>query len=132
MYVPTDKILITGDNLTANLHPYKGHASFSDWMKALKRMKTYEIEKAVPGHGEVCGEAAIDRLIAYFQKLWDLTADFVAQGRGLEIAVKTVREEMFDFFEVDPEMRKWAQMGFDMGTERLYKEIAEGSPVTKF
>ncbi len=132
VYVPKDKVLITGDNLTSNLHPYKGHACFSEWITALKHMKTYEIEKAVPGHGEVCGEAAVDRLIAYFQKLWDLTAGHIAEGHGIEIAVQSVREKMFDFFEVDPAMRKWAQMGFDMGTERLYKEIAGASPSPKF
>jgi glyoxylase-like metal-dependent hydrolase (beta-lactamase superfamily II) len=123
VYVVEDRILITGDNLTAARHPYKGEACFSDWIKALQEMKTYDIKTIIPGHGEVCEKDEIDRFIEYFQTLWNKTHELVVKDYSSEDVVKTIQKEMFDFFEVEPEMLEGSKMMFDIGTRQLYEEI---------
>lgn len=124
VYVEEDKVLISGDNITSAMHPFKGNACFNDWIKALERMKTLDIQTVIPGHGTICTKEAIDELSSYFQKLWDMTWDLTAKNTSEEEIVQTVREEMFTFFEVDPEMIDRSKMMFDMGTRQLINEIS--------
>ena len=70
VYLPEDRVLITGDTLPANRHPYKGHANFSDWIKSLGRMNELDVETIIPGHGEVCGRDEMARCREYFHRLW--------------------------------------------------------------
>lgn len=125
VYIAEPRILLTGDNLTAGRHPYRGGASFSDWIQALEHMKTYDIEYIIPGHGDICSREEIDRFIEYFHRQWDLAEDLVGKDRSEEEVVERMREEMFDFFEVEPEMVEGAGIMFDLGTKQLYKEIKD-------
>jgi cyclase len=81
VYIDEDKVLMAGDNIVSGMHPYKGDACFNDWIKALERMKTLDIQTVIPGHGPVCTKADIDTLSDYFQRLWDITWQLISTGR---------------------------------------------------
>ncbi len=125
VYVVEDQILITGDNLTSGTHPFKGEASFLEWIDALEHMNSYDIQYIIPGHGEVCGKEEIDRFIEYFKSQWEMAEDLINKGHSQEMVVDKIGEEMFGFFEVIPERMQGAKMMFDIGTGQLYKEIKE-------
>lgn len=125
VYVEDDRVLITGDNVTSGVHPYKGDASFGDWNRALGRLKTFEVKTVVPGHGPICTADDIDRLAEYFQEMWDLTWDLSAKDLPEEEIVSAVHEALFTFFDVEPEMVESAGMMFDLGTRQLIKEIRD-------
>ena len=123
VHVVEDQVLITGDLVTAGLHPYKGDACFSDWIEALEHMQTLDVETVIPGHGPVCTADEIGRLLEYFHRLWDVTADLVSEGRSRDDVIKAVHEKVFDYFEIEPDMLEGARMMFDVGTAQLYKEV---------
>ncbi len=125
VYAVEDKVLLTGDNITAARHPYKGHASFADWIKALEYMNTLDVKTVIPGHGEICSQDEIQRFIDYMGALWELTSDLVKGGTAREDIVRTVHEKMFDHFETEPERLEAAKMMFDLGTNRLVEEIKQ-------
>jgi len=125
VYAVENRILMAGDNLTSATHPYKGHAYFADWIKALEFMNTLDVETVVPGHGEICGKDEIGRFIDYMHALWSITADLLERGVSCEEAVGKVNDEMFGHFEVEPARLEAARTMFDQGTERLYREIQE-------
>lgn len=123
VYAEEDKVLITGDNVVSGMHPYKGHAGFNDWIKALERMKTLDVHTVIPGHGPVCNKEAIDKLADYFQKLWDMTWELTSKDRPEDEILRSVQQELFTYFAVDPEMVDRSRMMFDLGTRQLIKEI---------
>jgi len=125
IYVEESKALMTGDNVTSGTHPYKGDACFSDWIKVFQRLKTLDVETVIPGHGTICGPDEIGTQADYFQQMWDLAWDLCAKDRSEDEVVEAVREELFGFYEVDPEMIDGARMMFDMGTRRLYRELKQ-------
>ena len=125
VYVVEGQILITGDNLTAGSHPFKGEASFLEWIDALEHMKSYDIQYIIPGHGEVCGKEEIDRFIEYFKSQWEMAENLINKGHSQEIVVDKIGEEMFGFFDIMPERMQGARMMFDIGTGQLYKEVKE-------
>lgn len=126
IYAENEKVLFTGDVMTAGNHPYKGDGNFAQWIDALRWMKTLDIERIVPGHGEVCGSFELDRFYEYFTRLWLTTEKMVCKGRSKEDVVKNVHESLFGYFEVDPERLDRAKVMFDTGTMHLYEEILAG------
>lgn len=127
VYIAEAGILVTGDNLTAGRHPYKGEASFSGWIRGLEHMKTYDIEYIIPGHGDVCKREEIDRFIEYFTRQYDLATELAGDGVTEKDVVDRMREEMFGFFPVEPERVKGTGTMFDVGTKQLYREITAGT-----
>ena len=123
VYVEEDKVLLTGDNVTGGTHPFRGHADHIEWIRALKGLKNLEIEVIIPGHGEICGKQELDRHIEYLTRLWYVTEELVKKGLDREEVIAGVRERMFGFFEVQPEMVEGAKMLFDGGSSRLYDEV---------
>lgn len=126
IYLEDEKILLTGDNMTAGMHPYKGDADFAEWIEALKWMKSLEIDLIVPGHGEVCEADELDRFLEYFTRLWLMTEKMIRKGKGKDDIIQKVHEKLFGFFDVDPERLDRAKIMFDLGTRRLYEEILSG------
>jgi cyclase len=118
-----DRVLMAGDNITSARHPYKGHACFGDWTLALEFMDTLDVETIIPGHGEICGRDEIRRFIDYMRALHSLTSESIEKGMSCDAVVKRVADEMFGYFETEPERLEAARMMFDMGTRRLYQEI---------
>ena len=118
-----ERILLSGDNITSASHPYKGHACFSDWIKALEFMDTLDVETIIPGHGVICGRDEIGRFIDYMGALHSLTSQSIEEGMSCDAIVRRVRDRMFGHFEVEPARLEGARMMFDLGTKRLYEEI---------
>jgi len=123
VYILEDKVLLTGDNITAGMHPVKVHAGFAEWIQALKRMKSLETEIVVPGHGPVCGKEELSRSLEYFQRLWLMAEDFVKQGMSRDQVVTEVHNRMIPFYNMDPNRIQGIKNMFDMGTRRLYDEV---------
>jgi glyoxylase-like metal-dependent hydrolase (beta-lactamase superfamily II) len=123
--VEEERVLLTGDNVTAGRHPYKGEGNFTEWMKALRWMKGLEIELIIPGHGEVCQKSELDRLTEYFSRLWHITEDLIKRGMGREEVIMEVNRLMFNYYEIEPERLEGAKIMFDIGTARLYDEILD-------
>jgi cyclase len=118
-----DRILLTGDNITSSMHPYKGHACFADWIEALEFMDTLDVDTIIPGHGVICGRDEIPRFIDYMRALHSLTSESIERGMSCDAVVESVHDRMFGHFEVEPARLEAARMMFDLGTRRLYEEI---------
>ena len=118
-----DRVLMSGDNITSASHPYKGHACFADWIRALDYMHTLDVDTVVPGHGETCGRDEIKRFSDYMLRLWDSTAELIRGGVSRDEVVRKISDEMFGHFKTEPDRLEGAKMMFDLGTKRLYEEI---------
>ncbi|MFQ5798325.1 MAG: MBL fold metallo-hydrolase [Bacteroidota bacterium] len=71
VYLPKERILITGDLLTAGL-AYMGDGYLKEWAETLERLKKLEIDVILPGHGEPFAEKEkIDHFQAYLLDLWE-------------------------------------------------------------
>ena len=72
IYIPASKVLITGDVLFCDHHPYMGEANFKMWFESFNKMRELKPDFIVPGHGPVCGEEAIDKQQTYMEKMMDI------------------------------------------------------------
>jgi glyoxylase-like metal-dependent hydrolase (beta-lactamase superfamily II) len=90
VFLPDEKVLITGDLLTEGL-PYMGDAYPLDWVETLEVLKTLDFEVALPGHGRAFeGKAKLDHLQDYLLDLWHEASKMHTRQATVEEAAKTI------------------------------------------
>ncbi len=97
LHIPDARMIAAGD---AVVHPTPyGFFSYPEsWAAALTRLRAFDVDLVVPGHGDAMSSwAYVDLLIETLQSIADQTAALVAEGHDLE----GVREH-FDWSALEP------------------------------
>lgn len=90
VYLPREKILCTGDLLTAGLS-YMGDAYADEWAQTLDHLEALDFDAVIPGHGEVLkGKAHLDGFRAYLKDFWEQVAALRREGVPATDAAKRV------------------------------------------
>jgi cyclase len=90
VYLPAEKVLITGDLVTNGI-PFMRDAYPVEWAVTLESLQKLDWNKAVCGHGPVQdGKAQLENLIAYMRDMVAAVKDAVARGLSLEQAKASI------------------------------------------
>jgi glyoxylase-like metal-dependent hydrolase (beta-lactamase superfamily II) len=90
VYLPKEKVLISGDLLTNGI-PFMRDAYPSQWVGTLESVRNLDWDKAVPGHGDVqTGKATMDNLISYMKDMVAAVKSAIGKGTSLEDAKKSI------------------------------------------
>jgi len=90
VYLPKDKVLITGDLLTNGI-PFMRDAYPSQWISVLEAIQALDWEQVIPGHGGVQkGKDQLAKLTAYMKDMVAAVRDAVAKGMSQEDALKSI------------------------------------------
>ena len=80
VYLPAEKVVISGDLLTAGI-PYMGDSFLPEWIEALDALAALDIEVVLPGHGAAYTETErIGWVQDYFRDLWSQASELHAAG----------------------------------------------------
>jgi glyoxylase-like metal-dependent hydrolase (beta-lactamase superfamily II) len=80
VYLPREKLLATGDLITAGL-PYMGDGYLLEWAETLAAVEQLDFEVILPGHGEAFEDRdRVSHLAAYLRELWEKAASLHAEG----------------------------------------------------
>ncbi|HOW45841.1 MAG TPA: MBL fold metallo-hydrolase, partial [Candidatus Aminicenantes bacterium] len=91
VYFPKLKVLHTGDLFFAGSYPYIGveaGADTANWIAAIERAASWEVETVIPGHGRLTDESGLLKMAAYLSELRQAVKDAIASGKSLEEAKK--------------------------------------------
>ena len=88
VYLPNEKVVMTGDFLTAGLSNMSD--SFpNEWADSLDALKKLDFDTVLPGHGEAfTDKAKIDYFQAYLRDVWSEVGTLKKQGVSAEEASK--------------------------------------------
>jgi glyoxylase-like metal-dependent hydrolase (beta-lactamase superfamily II) len=90
VYLPAEKILITGDLLLEGM-PFMGDAFPPDWIETLEQLKALDFDTVVPGHGVPFSDRGrIDQQQALLADLWERTVEACSQELSAEQAAAAV------------------------------------------
>jgi len=88
VYLPKEKVVCTGDFLTAALSNMSD-AYVSEWPDSLEALKKLDFDTVLPGHGEAFTDRAkIDYFQAYLRDVWTEVSRMKQQGVPAEDAAK--------------------------------------------
>jgi glyoxylase-like metal-dependent hydrolase (beta-lactamase superfamily II) len=90
VYLPQEKVLVTGDALHG-WTPYMGDSYPFDWIQTLDAAEKLDFDQVIAGHGDVMhGKQRFELWKQYFRDLLDETAEAYARGASLDDAEKQV------------------------------------------
>lgn len=90
VYLPNEKVVMTGDFLTAGLSNMSD-GFLDEWVDALDALKTLDFDTVMPGHGEAfTDKAKIDYFQAYLRDVWTEVGQLKRQGVSAEEAATRV------------------------------------------
>jgi cyclase len=90
VYLPREKVLVTGDALHG-WTPYMGDSYPFDWIQTLDAAEKLDFDQVIGGHGDVMrGKERFELWKHYFRDLMDEAAQAYARGASLEDAEKGV------------------------------------------
>ena len=90
VYLPKERVVITGDMLTAALSNMSD-AFVNEWPATLDEVKKLDFDTVLPGHGEAfTDKAKIDYFQAYLRDVWTEVSRLKQQGVSAEDAAKQV------------------------------------------
>jgi cyclase len=97
VFVPEAGVLITGDALFNEHHPYMGEGNFQVWFESLRKMRDLKPERIIPGHGPVCGEEAIVKQQRYMEKMIEIRGKWNPEAGEDAIPERAV-DELLAFY----------------------------------
>lgn len=83
LYLREEKILFVGDLVFVANHPSIHTQTPEEWIAILNKMKAFEIEQLVVGHGPVGKKEDIDKMIAYFNHLHEVVGKGNLHGQPI-------------------------------------------------
>ncbi len=90
VYLPAEKIVITGDLLINGL-PYMGDSYIADWVETLEHLKELDFDLILPGHGRPFSDREkIDHLQEYLLDLWGKVSQMHEEGVSQEEAAERI------------------------------------------
>jgi cyclase len=88
VYLPKEKVVITGDMLTAGLSNMSD-AFVNEWPATLDELKRLDFDTVLPGHGDAfTDKAKIDYFQAYLRDVWTEVSRLKRQGVSAEDAAR--------------------------------------------
>ena len=89
-WLPEQRTLFTGDLVFNGGTPFVLMGSVPGALDAIQRLRQFDADVIVPGHGPVCDMSVLDRLAAYYEFVQHLAADARSSGVSpLEAALDT-------------------------------------------
>jgi cyclase len=89
VYLPKEKVVITGDMLTTGLSNMSD-AFVNEWSTTLEELKKLDFVTVLPGHGDAfTDKAKIDYFQAYLRDVWTEVTNLKTRGVSAEEAAKS-------------------------------------------
>lgn len=99
VYLPKEKVLISGDILTGGL-PFMRDAVPLAWAATLESIGKLEIEQIIPGHGPMQkGKDRLNLVVQYLKDLYPAVEAQVKKGATVEEAVNAIGDQLAPKYE---------------------------------
>ena len=79
-YLPEQKVLFSGDLVFNGGTPFMLMGSVSGSLQAVERLRQFDADVIVPGHGPVCDPSVLDQHVRYYEFVLAAAADAKAGG----------------------------------------------------
>lgn len=108
VYVPEEKVLITGDEVANRVIPSLHEALPHEWLDSLEKLRKLDVDFVVPGHGRVGGPELIAEMARALDEAMATVKGAIDAGMSLnEAKDRLVLFEGYGDFIPGAEQRRW-------------------------
>lgn len=124
VYLPVQKVLFAGDLVLPNIIPYhRGRTlTIRNWIAALKKLESWEIETVIPGHGEISKKDAIIKQREFLEALLSETEAAVRAGKNEADTIANVKLPKYSGWQ---RYNEW----FGENVRLVFRELSGGAGI---
>lgn len=119
VYVPQERVIFTGDNVTNAMQPSLAQCCPMEWLESLRKIEALDVDVVVPGHGEVGDKKVVREVKNFMEGCIDTVRKAIGQGMSKEEAVERVS------FRADSEAVHTGAWQQRINVERLYEVLSK-------
>ena len=119
--IPEAGVLFSSDNVVNNHYPHMHECLALKWLEALDKIRQLDVERIVPGHGDICGKEAVSSLSSYLTSLILKIEDCIKRTLTPE---QVLAEIGFPPpFPIEPAMEPRIRAVHEQGIRRIYDQL---------
>lgn len=118
VYLPQEKVLFTGDNITYKVQVFLHEGDPFQWLKSLAVIALMDVDIIVPGHGLLCDRSAIPEISSFIREWIDTIRKAIKDGVSKEEAMKKI--SFADRYPWPPELDPMGPEFMRKGVAKLY------------
>ena len=80
VHVPEERLVFTGDTIFSGCQTWLMTSNVPQWLEALERIRTLDVDRIVPGHGPVVGKEYLDVQAAHLRAWMAAVEAAIAKG----------------------------------------------------
>lgn len=126
IFVPEEKAVFTGDNVTCRVQGFLHEAEPFSWLESLNRIGELEVDYLIPGHGEVCDKSYLGEEADYIQECVDTIRKAIDRGWTKDESI--ARISLPRHYPLDPGSENVAPQLLQMSVSNLYDLLSKNSP----
>lgn len=131
VYFPNEKLLFTGDVVVTNRPPFLSQGDTKQWLRALTYLRKLRYDILIPGHGELTGKEATERMSEYLRLVRRKVRSAYRAGLPKADTARSL-SHLIRFWPIPPFEKPKADRRFKSGLGRVWNEIrAEERAKTK-
>ncbi len=133
VYLPAEKILVTGDAAAGCACNNPSDSNFAEWPEAIGRAMELDVEMVLPGHGQAGGPEILEGQRAFLAFVRDTGRKAVAEGRPLsKLVIEHPQMGKYPLVSAPPELADWVGTNFAELLRASYEEARSGKPYGQY
>lgn len=122
VYMPNEKLLFTGDVVVTNRPPFLSQGNTKEWLEALTFLRKLRYDILIPGHGELTGKEATDRMSEYLRLVRRKVRSAYQAGMPKADTARSL-SHLIRYWPIPPFEKPKADRRFKSGLGRVWNEI---------
>lgn len=125
VYIPSKKVLFTGDTVCTNGIPSLYQSYPLEWLEVLKMIESLDFDVLVPGHGKIGDKDSVRQFEGKLRSLIYGTKERIDKGIGKEEIIREMRYEDVVHSKYPPAFSEYFDFHMKENIERLYDYLIQ-------
>ncbi len=131
VYFPSERLLFAGDLVVTDRPPFLSQGNTKEWLQALTYLRKLQYDILIPGHGEVTGKEATERMSEFLRLVRRKVRSAYRAGLTKADTARSLRY-LIHHWPIPPFEKPKADRRFKSSLNRVWNEIrAESTTKTK-
>jgi cyclase len=122
VYLPQDRVLFAGDLVVTDRPPFLSQSNTRQWLQALTYLRKLHYDVLVPGHGQLSGKEATDRMSEFLRLVRRRVRSAYRAGLSKAETARSLRYLMRDW-PIPPFEKPKADRRFKSSLNRVWNEM---------
>ncbi|MGC9332953.1 MAG: MBL fold metallo-hydrolase [Anaerolineae bacterium] len=122
VYLPHERLLFAGDVVVTNRPPFLSQGNTKEWLEALTYLRKLHYDILVPGHGELTGKEATQKMSEYLRMVRRRVRTAYQSGLSKADTARSLAH-LVRYWPIPPFEKPKADRRFKSGLGRVWNEI---------